>query len=435
MFLKFILYTILFYILFRLITTMIRNFSKKNDNEIKSQPKTKKSRYEDIEEAKYIEVKQEDEKKNWCEMSFSSLPIKITNSILKQFFALQENQFSQIIEVKKTLLVCSHFNLGDLISSTSLYRAIKEKFPKSDLIVVVNDESLTQINNHLIDEFIVIERKKLLNPIYFFSILQKVKQEFDLVIVPNIGDNSMLADYIARLSNSKIRIGTKSLNGKNNQTEFCFDIKIDLNISKHPDANISERVLEIIRPLGFDTNDLSTTIFKSDTDLKKAKARLSEIKKNQQTLLIGINVYSEEIANNWNLNNFVVLIERLNREYQSAFYLFGNDNNESIKFLRKNTKVGFLSIDIKNYSEIASIISLTDIFITVDSSLMHIAGTTTTPQISLFGNTNPFNFAPCGKNKIFLRKSDLIDDISADDVFEVCKVLINNESKTIWAEH
>lgn len=64
MLLKFILYTILFYILFRLITTMIRNFSKKNDNEIKSQPKTKKSRYEDIEEAKYIEVKQEDEKKN-----------------------------------------------------------------------------------------------------------------------------------------------------------------------------------------------------------------------------------------------------------------------------------------------------------------------------------------------------------------------------------
>lgn len=64
MFLKFILYTILFYILFRLITTMIRNFSKKTDNEIKSQSRTKKSRYEDIEEAKYIEVKQEDEKKN-----------------------------------------------------------------------------------------------------------------------------------------------------------------------------------------------------------------------------------------------------------------------------------------------------------------------------------------------------------------------------------
>lgn len=63
MFLKFILYTILFYILFRLITTMIRNISKKTDNEIKSQHKTKKSRYEDIEEAKYIEVKQEDEKK------------------------------------------------------------------------------------------------------------------------------------------------------------------------------------------------------------------------------------------------------------------------------------------------------------------------------------------------------------------------------------
>ena len=55
---------------------------------------------------------------------------------------------------------------------------------------------------------------------------------------------------------------------------------------------------------------------------------------------------------------------------------------------------------------------------------MHVAGTTKTPQISLFGPTNPFNWAPCGKNKIFLRKSDLIDDIEVEDVFEICKVLL-----------
>lgn len=43
---------------------MIRNFSKKTDNEIKNPTRTKKTRYENIEEAKYTEVKQEDEKKN-----------------------------------------------------------------------------------------------------------------------------------------------------------------------------------------------------------------------------------------------------------------------------------------------------------------------------------------------------------------------------------
>ncbi len=56
---------------------------------------------------------------------------------------------------------------------------------------------------------------------------------------------------------------------------------------------------------------------------------------------------------------------------------------------------------------------------------MHVAGTTQTPQISLFGQTNPFNWAPYGKDKIFVRKSDLIDDIEAEDVFEICKLLLN----------
>lgn len=63
MLLRFILYAILFYILFRLITIIIRNSFNKADNKIKHEPKTKKSRYQDIEEAKYIEVKPEDEKK------------------------------------------------------------------------------------------------------------------------------------------------------------------------------------------------------------------------------------------------------------------------------------------------------------------------------------------------------------------------------------
>jgi heptosyltransferase-2 len=57
---------------------------------------------------------------------------------------------------------------------------------------------------------------------------------------------------------------------------------------------------------------------------------------------------------------------------------------------------------------------------------MHVAGATETPQISLFGPTNPFNWAPCGKNKIFIRKSDLIDDIFVDDVLKVCKSLLEN---------
>ncbi|HMN16599.1 MAG TPA: hypothetical protein PKD03_03215 [Ignavibacteriaceae bacterium] len=62
--LKFFLYLLLFYILFRLIYTMLKNFfSTKSNTEIKSNPVKRKSKFEDVEEAKYVEIKSSDKDK------------------------------------------------------------------------------------------------------------------------------------------------------------------------------------------------------------------------------------------------------------------------------------------------------------------------------------------------------------------------------------
>lgn len=63
--LRFILYFILFYILFRLIRSIIKIFSNSNrdTNQVKT-PRSKRSKFEDVEDAKYIEIKPDDEKRN-----------------------------------------------------------------------------------------------------------------------------------------------------------------------------------------------------------------------------------------------------------------------------------------------------------------------------------------------------------------------------------
>lgn len=65
MMLRFILYFLLFFILFRLIYTLMKNFlGRKSNPNIKSEQKKRKSKFEDVEEAKYIELNNDDEKKN-----------------------------------------------------------------------------------------------------------------------------------------------------------------------------------------------------------------------------------------------------------------------------------------------------------------------------------------------------------------------------------
>lgn len=62
---RFILYFILFYIFFRLLKSLIGIFLKnRRDTTIKNESPKKKSKFEDAEDAKYIEIKPEDEKKN-----------------------------------------------------------------------------------------------------------------------------------------------------------------------------------------------------------------------------------------------------------------------------------------------------------------------------------------------------------------------------------
>jgi len=83
----------------------------------------------------------------------------------------------------------------------------------------------------------------------------------------------------------------------------------------------------------------------------------------------------------------------------------------------------------KSIAEVAAIISKSDLFITNDTGVMHVAGSVETSQISLFGPTNPFNWAPVGPTKYFLRKSDFIDDISVEDVFSLVNYIVEKHKK------
>jgi len=62
---RFILYFIIFLILFRILRSFLSTYFKsKKESTLKNQAQKKKSKFENVEDAKYIEIKHEDEKKN-----------------------------------------------------------------------------------------------------------------------------------------------------------------------------------------------------------------------------------------------------------------------------------------------------------------------------------------------------------------------------------
>lgn len=348
--------------------------------------------------------------------------------LINLFWGLEESSDREIGKPERILVVRQHNQLGDLLACVSIFRAIKEKYPSSNVSVIVSPANKNALHkNKFIDELFVFDKNKLLSFDYLKSLIRFLKINYDLAVVPVTVSISFTSNLLCRIANAKIRIGPNSLNGKKNASAFLFDRRINLDWRKHPDANVSDFSLDILRPFGISTENFSSEISYDEKDELGAKEFIQSFER-KTGRVIGLHVGAGKSPNRWSYENFISLINLLEAGYQPLIYLTGSsDDVELIDAIMRGiipeTKL-FLN---KEIPAVAALIAQSDLFITNDTGIMHVAGTTNIPQISIFGPTNPFNWAPIGKQKHFIRHSDLINDVTVDEVFSLCKTLLAKE--------
>jgi heptosyltransferase-2 len=364
-------------------------------------------------------------------MARQNLLSNLVNGFFKFFFGIPENPDKNIGEPKKILIIRQHNQLGDLLAGVSLFRALKENYPQAHITLIVSPANKNAvIKNKLIDEVFVFDKARIFNPTYLLNFWKLLRKGYDICIVPVVVSISFTSNMLARFSNSKIRIGPRSLDGKVNYSQFFFDRRVDLDWRKHPDSNVADRILDLVRPFGIDTKNFQSEITFDREDEITAEKFISNLLLNENELLIGLHVGAGKPQNRWSCKKYAELIDKINKQYNAKFYITGwSDDKKEIDFIKKNLQMSIETFWHKKITEVAALISKSDFFITNDTGIMHVAGITNVPQISIFGPTNPFNWAPLGSNKYFIRKSELIDDISVDDVFELFKIIVAQNSK------
>ncbi len=200
---------------------------------------------------------------------------------------------------------------------------------------------------------------------------------------------------------------------------------MELDWRKHPDSNVSERSLDIVRPFGINTKDYHSEISFDKNDIKVADEFIEEMELQEGELLIGLHIGAGKPDNRWSLQKYISLINNLNLNYKAKFYLTGSKSDkEELDYIENNCTIEAALFLNKEIPQVAALISKSDLFISNDTGIMHVAGSTETPQISIFGPTNPFNWAPIGNNKYFIRKSELIDDVTVQDILDLCDMIL-----------
>ncbi len=355
---------------------------------------------------------------------------EIVVEVLKLLFKAKRIDEINTKNIKNILIIRQHNQFGDLLASSSLFVALKESLPNCKVSVLVAPQNYYAITkNSYIDSYFVFDKKQILNIKYFSKFRKFITNRYDLCIVPSTVSLSLTSSLIARFSDAKIILGVSELSGEINKYAFLFNYTVKLDWRLNPDRHVADFGLDIVRRFGIKTEKYNPIISFDADDEIIANGFISSLNMTKEMLLVGVHVGAGKPKNRWSLNKFIDLILIINKDYNVKFYFTGSKaDNEELDFIRQNMKIdaGFF-ID-RSIPQLAALISKSNLFITNDTGVMHVAGSTNTPQISIFGATNPFNWAPIGKHKYFLRdKSELIDDISVEQVLILCKKIIEEK--------
>ena len=352
---------------------------------------------------------------------------KILPALFKFLFGVPRIHVTDLGDPKSILIIRQHNQLGDMLAGSSLITALKDTYPEADITFLCGPQNKDALQkNAKLSKVFVFDKKKLLQADYFTDLWRVLKKNYDVCIAPSVVSISFTNNVLAALSNSRIKIGPASLDGTPNTYAGFFNVPVDLDWRRAPETNVAKRILDIVKPFGITTNDYSPIISFDHQDLGTAKSFLrgAIMLPNQKT--VGLHVGAGKPPNRWPAEKFSMLVNKLNSEYAPLFVLTGSTADISItnNVLAEIPQVRVLTYIDRSIPEVAALISLLDLFITNDTGILHVAASTRTPQISLFGPTDPHVWAPIGDMKIYIKKSENINDISVDDVYALSRQLL-----------
>ena len=347
--------------------------------------------------------------------------------ILSFFICVKKQRTIDIADAKNILIIRQHNQLGDMLCSTPLFRALREKFPNSYITLVSGAVNTNVVlDNPFLDEIIEYNNKKILQKYFLlFDFIKKLrKKRYDFVVVPVTVSMSVTSDLIAFLSRSKYRIGVSSLNGINNQTSFLYNYTVSLdwrNVNTHQ----TKRNIDILKDFSIDTNNYSLTVGLTKEELEYADNFYNKFHK-EGKISIGIHPGAGKIKNQWATTKFGELIDILLQKHNCEIFITeGPMDKEPLQYFYNNYFDRITFICEKNIKVVAAIINKLSVFITNDTGVMHLAAATDTPVISLFGPTDPLQWAPQrSKDKYLVGENGDVCNISVNDVYLAIKNII-----------
>ncbi|MBI5214747.1 MAG: glycosyltransferase family 9 protein [Ignavibacteriae bacterium] len=330
--------------------------------------------------------------------------------------------------IKNILVVRQHDQLGDMLCVVPLLRTLKNQFHNSHVTLIASPVNYHIMKHHPFVDVVLNYDKEILRRSWmathsFLSALRS--REYDLAVVPATVSVSVTSDLLALLSGANIRIGAKRLSGKPNQSAFCFTHAVELDWTDEPHRHQTVRNIDVLKLLHLPCDDLSCVIELTEDEQARAKDFLKPFRERYK-LFAGFHPGAGKKENQWNAEKFAAVANQLYSEYESLTVITcGPKDEEQVERMVAHLHYPYVVVKQQSIRDVAAIINELDVFVSNDTGIMHVAAGTKMPLLSLFGPTDPLQWAPIGMKNHYIASNDgTIDSISIEQVYsEVQKII------------
>ncbi|MFC1855675.1 glycosyltransferase family 9 protein [Thermodesulfobacteriota bacterium] len=300
----------------------------------------------------------------------------------------------------KKILVIRFSSIGDIILTTPVVRALKEKFKDASVDILLKKEfSDIYADSPYVDNVIRFDSKKHNSITKLLSFSKKLKKnDYDLVI--DLHRN--LRSFIIRrnLNANKVLCYNKDILKR--RLLVAFKIRFD-NM-----PHVVDRYLEPLKEIGIENADRTPTISLSEKDVEFSDRFFEENGVQPDTKTIALFPGAKNRAKMYPIEKFANLIGMITSRLKANVIIIGGNSDEKIisdltgRISDMNLVSTFLSNSLK---QSGSIVKKCDAVITNDSGPMHLSVAVGTRVIALFGPTDErFGFYPLGKDDVVLTK-------------------------------
>lgn len=290
------------------------------------------------------------------------------------------------------ILIIALSGIGDALMFTPTLIKLRENYPTAqiDALVMYKGvkeiyERLPHINNIHFWDF--INESKINSLLFVIGLRNKYDISFN--VYPS---NRKEYNIISFLIGAKKRVAVKYLRKDFNNLGFLNNLRIEENDELH---NVEENIklCELITNYKIDDIPNLTLNFRNE-DLEYGKKFIEEKQIMENDLVIGFHPGCSTLKNHekrrWETEKFAELGNRLITNHNAKILIFGGPEEKHLKdkISSQINSNRVINVDTNSLIQTAAVMRRCNIFITNDSSLMHIASALGLNVVAIIGPTN-----------------------------------------------